>query len=107
MSAKETNFEKKVIEKLMRWYPDAIVLKIHPGLNPGFPDRLALIGSSWLAFEVKRSIDSAKRPNQDYYIDLLNQMSAASFVYPENQERFFDEVQRTFQFIRPSRFFKP
>ena len=37
--------------------------------------------------EVKRSINESFEPNQQYYLDMLNGMSFAACIYPENEER--------------------
>lgn len=100
LMAAESRFEVKLIRKILREYPGAIILKNDPNYMQGVPDRLVLFENKWAAFEVKGSIISAHRVNQDYYIDLLNKMSFASFVYPENEEVFLHGLQQTF---RPSR----
>jgi len=96
----ESEFKKKLIKDLERMYPGAVILKNDANLHQGIPDHLILYGRNWAMFEAKRSSNSRHRPNQDYFIDLLNQMSYASFVYPENKEEFLDELQQT---LRPKR----
>lgn len=103
---RESVFEKKVINDLLTMFPGAIILKTDPSFIQGFPDRLMLYGTNWAAFEFKKSINSSLRPNQEYYIDLLNEMSYASFIYPENLEEAVHGLQRSFRFNRTARFFK-
>lgn len=50
--------------------------------------------------EVKASIASPVQPNQNYYVDLLNNMGFASFIYPENEEEVFGELQQFFSSAR-------
>jgi len=98
--AAESKFERHLTLQLERRFPGAIVLKNNAGLIQGFPDRLILFESWWAAFEVKPSPTASHRPNQDYYIDLLNRMSYANFVYPQNEEEFYHDLQQTFRTSR-------
>lgn len=96
----ESVFKKKLINRILHEFPGAIVLKADANYIQGIPDNFILFRNKWAAFEAKRSKFSSHQPNQDYYVDLLNRMSYASFVYPENEDLFFHEIQRSF---RPSR----
>lgn len=99
----ERDFQAQVIRELKDLFPEAVVLKNDPTYIQGFPDLLILFGTQWAALEVKRSAHSAVRPNQQYYVDTLNRMSYSSFIYPENKEAVFDELQQTFGFHGGSR----
>lgn len=99
----ESSFETALISEIMRLFPGAIILKNYPNYLQGFPDRLILFRNKWAAFEVKASSLSRHRPNQDYYIDLLNRMSYASFVYPRNKEEVLDELQQALRSRRRTR----
>lgn len=103
MAIRESKFERNIVQKLLDLYPGAIILKTHPNYIQGFPDRLALVGDSWFAFELKRSERAIHQPNQDYYIELLRNMSYANFVYPENEQEFLYEIQRIFRTQRSTR----
>jgi len=96
----ESIFKSKLIGELKERFPGAIILKNDPGYIQGIPDHIILFGSQWAAFEAKAFKGAHKRPNQTYYVDLLNEMSYASFVYPENKETFLNELQHA---LRPSR----
>lgn len=43
--------------------------------------------------EVKMSLQTSIQPNQEYYIDRLNNMSYAAFISPENEEKVFEEIK--------------
>jgi hypothetical protein len=98
--AAESKLEREIIEELELLFPDCIILKNYGNFMQGFPDRLILYQDRWAAFEVKAFKTAPHRPNQDYYIRLLNGMSFAAFVYPQNKEVFLDEIQRA---LRPDR----
>lgn len=99
----ENKFQAEVIRDLKREFPGCIVLKNDPNYIQGIPDLLVLFKNKWAALEVKRSKNDSHRPNQDYYISLMNKMSYAKFIYPENKEEVFDELQQSFRFRRTSR----
>lgn len=104
--ATEYDFEKRLIERIKEMFPGAVILKNNANLIQGIPDRLVLWGPRWAMFDAKASRSSPKRPNQDYYIKLLNDMSYASFVYPQIEERFFHELEQTLRPIRRARLLK-
>lgn len=99
-------FKRKLIKEIERQYPGAIILKNDASYLQGIPDHLILLGNKWAAFEAKAHHYSHIQPNQEYYIDLLNSMSFAMFVYPENKELFLDELQRAFRISRTARIFR-
>lgn len=73
------------------------MLPLDPNHIQGIPDRIMLWGKSWATFEAKKSKTASKRPNQEYYVELMNDMSYSAFIYPENMEEVLDEVQRALQ----------
>lgn len=96
----ESMFVRRLIAKIEQEYPGAIILKNDANSLQGFPDRLILWRNYWAAFEAKAHAEAYRQPNQPYYINLLNQMSYAKFVYPENEKEFLDGLQQT---LRPGR----
>lgn len=87
---KESDFQKGVKDKIKKRFPDAIVRK-QDGTQ-GFPDLLILNGNKWAALECKVSGKAHHQPNQDIYVEKLNGMSYASFIFPENEEEVLNEV---------------
>lgn len=100
---KEKDFESDFIKDLEELFPDCIVIKNYPNYLQGFPDRLILFENKWAAFEFKRGIYSPVKRNQRYYINLLDSMSYASFVYPQNAEKVKNEIQQAFRIDRSAR----
>lgn len=98
--AGESRFQRKLITSIRDLIPGCIVLKNDPNYLQGFPDWLILYKSHWAAIEAKRSTDADIQQNQDYYIDLLNRWSYASFAYPENMEKVLYELQQSFRLRR-------
>jgi hypothetical protein len=71
-----------------------MVLHLDANEYQGIPDMLVLYNGRWAALEGKASATASHRPNQDYYVEMMNDMCYASFVYPENKEEVLDELQR-------------
>lgn len=67
------------------------------------PDLVVLYEDTWAALEGKKSARASHRPNQDYYVEKMNEMSYAAFIYPENKEEILNELERSFQARRSAR----
>ena len=102
----ENTFQARFIEELLLQFPEAYVLKNDPEYIQGFPDLLFLYQDKWAAFECKKSKNAPYRPNQEYYLNELDNMSFARTVYPENMEEVLDELQSAFASRRSTRFSK-
>lgn len=93
----ERDFQANVIKELRDIFPDSYILKCDGSNTPqGFPDILILYKNKWAVLEFKRADNATKRPNQDYYINHLGNMSFARFIYPENKEDVLNELQQAF-----------
>jgi hypothetical protein len=106
LTMREGRYQAGLIQRIHDEFPGAVVLKNDSGYLQGVPDLSVLHKDRWGMLEVKAHWDSPCQPNQEYYIDLFNEMSYASFVYPENEQEVFDGLQRTFQIRRHPRFAK-
>lgn len=97
---KETKFQKDLITRLESDFPGCLVMKNDASRIQGIPDLLILFGKRWATLEVKRSSTATRRPNQDYYVKKMNEMSFAAIISPENKEEVLDALQ---QALRPRR----
>lgn len=91
----ESDYQSRLIKVLRDMFPGCVILKNDPEYLQGIPDLLILYGDNWAALEVKAYADAPEQPNQDYYVDELNKMSFAAFIYPENEEEVLDALQRS------------
>lgn len=98
--ALESKFKTKLIHEIEDILPGCIILHLDPNEVQGISDLLILYEDRWAVLEGKKYAGAPHRPNQDYYVDLLNEMSFAAFIYPENKEEILYELQRA---LRPSR----
>ena len=103
MGKLENKFQHELIGKIKDRFPGAIVMKNDSSYIQGIPDLTILYKNKWAMLECKRDPKAHKRPNQDYYVNLLNEMSFASFIDPENEEEVLDAISQSFKSSRSSR----
>lgn len=94
----ESEFQSNLIDDLNAMFPGILVYKNET--KQGLPDLTLLYKKHWALLECKASEKSTHRPNQDYYVDLANQMSFARFIYPENKEEVLHDLQQAFRVRR-------
>lgn len=99
----ENTFKTKLITDLKIMFPDCIVIHMDPTEIQGIPDLLILWKDRWAALEGKKSRTATARKNQPYYVECMNDMSFASFIYPENKEEVLHELQLAFRASRKTR----
>ena len=93
---RERDFQSGLIKELKERFDGCVVLKNDSSYIQGIPDLLVLFNDRWAMLEVKRSSSASKRPNQRYYVDLLDKMSFSRFICPENKEEVLHELEQTF-----------
>lgn len=98
----ESDYQKYLREKIETLFPGSIVIKNDPSYIQGFPDLLILYKKKWAVLEVKKDISELHKinssvENQKYYVKKLNEMSFASFIFPQNEEEVLNELQQTFR----------
>ena len=93
----EQDFQSKLIKKLKDEFEGCVVLKNDSSYIQGIPDLLVLFNDKWAMLECKRSSSASHRPNQEYYVDLLDKMSFSRFICPENEEEVLHELEQAFR----------
>ena len=90
----ESGFQDRLIDELHEMFPGCLVLK--QDAFQGIPDLLILYGDKWASLECKKNSRAEHQPNQDYYVELMNEMSFSRFIFPENKEEVLHELQQAF-----------
>ncbi len=90
----EREFQAKLIKEIKANLPGCIVMKTDPNYIQGIPDLLILHNNRWASLENKKSKNAKKRPNQQYYVDKMNEMSFSRFVCPENKDEVLTDLYR-------------
>lgn len=93
----ESQFQHRLIQKLKEKFSGCTVLKTDPTYIQGFPDLLILFQKKWAALECKKSASASHRPNQEYYVNSLNDVGFASFIYPENEDEVVNALSLYFK----------
>lgn len=92
----ESKFQAELIKDIKTIFPGCIVLKNDPNYIQGIPDLTVFWNDRWATLEVKKSANASHQPNQDYYVEYMNNMSFSRFIYPENKEEVLYELQHAF-----------
>ncbi len=95
--ANENKFQSELIKEIKRRFEGCIVTKLDSSHIQGIPDLLILYMNHWATLECKKSAKATARPNQLYYVDMMNKMSFSRFIYPENKEEVLNELQQSFK----------
>ena len=90
---KENAFQQNLIKEIKERFPGSIVMKNDSSYIQGIPDLTILYGSKWAALEVKKDNKASHQPNQDYYVNKMDNMSYAKFICPENKKEILDVVR--------------
>lgn len=96
MSKLESKFQKELIDEIKERYPGCIALKNDSSYIQGFPDWTIFYKDKWAILEVKRARGAHKQPNQEYYVNKLNDMSFSRFVFPENKDEVLNDLDKLF-----------
>ena len=92
----ESKFQSNLIKKIKDIFPGCVVLKNDSSYLQGIPDLSIFYRDNWAMLEVKKSANAKHQPNQDYYVNKMNDMSFSKFIYPENAEEVLHELKQFF-----------
>ena len=96
MGKLEKDFQKDLMDEIKRLYPGCVVLKNDAGYIQGFPDWTILYKDKWAVIEAKKDRNAKHQPNQDHYVDKLDNMSFSRFAYPENKDEVLRDLAQVF-----------
>ncbi len=96
MTKEETRFQAGLIKDIKKMFPGCMILRNDPRYIQGIPDLTILYKDKWAVLECKKSANEPHQPNQDHYVEKLNNMSFSRFVYPENRNEVLNELQQSF-----------
>ena len=97
MAKLESKFQKDLMDEIKATYPGCIVMKNDSGYIQGIPDWTILYKDKWAVLEAKRERNAKHQPNQDHYVEQLNNMSFSRFIYPENKDEVLAELRKVFE----------
>ena len=97
MGMNENKFQANLLKEIKKRFSGCLVMKLDSSYIQGIPDLLVLYNKHWATLECKKSEVSAVRPNQRYYVKLMNEMSFSRFICPENMEVVLYELQQAFE----------
>ncbi len=102
----ESVYQSRLIRELRERFPGCVILKNDTAYLQGIPDLTIFWGHLWAMLEVKASADAPVQPNQEYYVELMDGMSFAAFIHPENEAEVLRELEYAFQPVRNTRISK-
>lgn len=94
---KESDYQHDLKNEIEKRFPGSIVMKNDSSFIQGIPDLTIIFNKHWACLEAKIDPDASHQPNQDYYVDVMNKMSFASFIYPENEEEVLNAMEQSFK----------
>lgn len=93
----ENGFKTKLIKEIEDMFPGCLIFHLDPNEMQGAPDLIVLYKNKWATLEGKKTSTAAHRPNQDYWVNQMNNMSFSRFIFPENKEEVLYELEQAFR----------
>lgn len=96
-----SGYKVKLKKKIEKMFPGCLIYRNDPqDSHQGIPDWTIFYGDRWAMLETKAADASEIQPNQEYWVNHYNQLSFASFIYPEIEEEVLNALQSA---LAPSR----
>ena len=92
----ERDYQSGLVKRIKKRFPGCVLLKNDSSYIQGIPDWTLFFGPCWATLEVKDHATAAERPNQAYYVRMLNDMSFSAFIFPENEEEVLTALEEAF-----------
>lgn len=99
---KESDFQRNLIKEITNKFEGCIVMKNDANHIQGIPDLTVLYKNHWAALECKKDKKSCIKSqrdqmNQKIYVDRMDAMSYAAYIYPENKNDILHELEDFFE----------
>ena len=88
----ESKYRKHLENRIQEILPGSFVLRNPASEYQGIPDLTVFYGPRWAMLEIKISDQAPFQPNQEYYLDMMSDMSFAAVIYPENENAILGEL---------------
>lgn len=88
----ESRYRKYLEDRLDHIFPGCFILRNPCTEYQGIPDLTIFYGTRWAMLEIKKSAHESFQPNQEYYIEMMSDMSFAAVIYPENEDAVLAEL---------------
>lgn len=92
----ESQFQAALKKRLRDTFPGCIVMKNDPNDIQGIPDLTVLHRDKWATLECKKGAKASHRPNQEYYVQKMNEMGFSRFISPDNVDQVMNELELYF-----------
>lgn len=89
----ESVYQNNLINHIRRRLPNCMIVKNDSSYRQGIPDLAIFNGAKYAMLEVKRSEKAHHQPNQDFYVNQINDIGGfAAFIYPENEDEILEKM---------------
>lgn len=92
----ESAYQAGLVKRLEKLFNGCVIMKNDPNYRQGFPDLLVLFNDGWAVLEVKASENAPYRPNQEWWLAKLRDMSFSATIYPENEHEVLKALKEFF-----------
>lgn len=88
----ESKYRKELEARISGALPGCLILRNNAKEIQGICDIVVFYGERYGFLEIKVSENAPVQPNQTYYVNWLDEMSFAAFIYPENEYQILSDL---------------